>query len=190
MCPGSQERKPHPGTHQTQHRQPAKREDHPAEFSTGTGPPRAPSAALGPLFKKDVKVLERVLRRAPKQGKGLAGMCSGGQLKALGLSGPERMRLRGDLTAPYSFLRRGSGEGGAELFVLSQCQDTWGMAQSCAHQGKFRPDTRKHFFTQRVAKTWNRLPGEAADASPSRACQSRRGTWTVPLKPCFNFGQP
>lgn len=29
-----------------------------------------------------------------------------GALRALGLSGPERRRLRGDLTAPYSFRRR------------------------------------------------------------------------------------
>ncbi|KGL74102.1 hypothetical protein N309_01907, partial [Tinamus guttatus] len=35
-------------------------------------------------------------------------------------------------------------------------------------QGRFRLDTRRNFYMQRVVKNWNRLPREAA-VSPSLA---------------------
>ena len=90
-------------------------------------------------------------------------MSSEERLRPRGLSSLERRRLRGELLVLYSFLRRGSGEGGAELFSLVSSDRMCGNG-SKLHQGRFRLDIRKHFFAERVVKPWKRLPGEVVDA--------------------------
>lgn len=64
---------------------------------------------LASPLKKYVKVHEPIPRRAPKLEKEPHDMPSEELLRTLHLSALERRRLRGDLSAPYSFLRWDSG---------------------------------------------------------------------------------
>jgi len=60
-------------------------------------------------------------------------------------------------------LRRGHGEGSAELFCLGY-SDRTSRSGSKLCQGRFRPDIRNHLFTERVVKHWNRFPRDMVDA--------------------------
>jgi len=95
--------------------------------------------------------------------KGLEGVSCEKQLRTLGLSSLEKKRLRGNLTALDSFLRRGRGEQDADLFFLVSTDRTRGNGSEL-HQERFRLDIRKHFFTETVVKHWNRLPRKVVDA--------------------------
>ena len=81
----------------------------------------------------------------------------------MGSSSLEERRLRGDLVALYSFLRRAIGEGGADLFCLGSSDRTCGNGSKLC-QMRFRLDIRKHFFTEQVVKHLNRIPMEVVDA--------------------------
>jgi len=118
-----------------------------------------------PPFKKGGKVLEHIQREGNPAGRGAGGHVLWGAAEDPGFVSFGEKGAEG-LMALCSFLKRGCGEGGAELFSLGS--RTPGNV-SKLRRGRFRLDLRKHFFTERVVNPGTGFP-ERRSMPQARRC--------------------
>jgi hypothetical protein len=124
--------------------------------------------AWSPYMEKDKKMIEKVQARATKLIPSLQHLSYEDRLSQLHLTTLEKRRQRGDLIQTYRIMNQIDKINPDTMFKNAEYQGTRGHTQKLA---KTRPrlDIRKHFYSQRVVDSWNKMT-ESAVQAPTLLC--------------------
>uniref|UniRef100_A0A8C5QJD5 Uncharacterized protein n=1 Tax=Leptobrachium leishanense TaxID=445787 RepID=A0A8C5QJD5_9ANUR len=116
-----------------------------------------------PYLQKDIDILERVQRRATKMVYGLKEKSYQERLNDLNMYSLEKRRDRGDMIETFKYVKGIHKVEEGSIFKRKQNSKTRGHSLRLEGQ-RFKSNIRKHYFTERVVDTWNRLPVEVVEA--------------------------
>ena len=120
--------------------------------------------AWRPYRKKDIDMLERVLRRATKMKPKPRNICYEMRLKECGLTTLETRRLRGDQIEVFKILNGYENIDRNILFTVKEERRTRRHGVTLAKK-QCRLDIRKFSFSQRTVNEWSRLSADCVGAS-------------------------
>ena len=93
-------------------------------------------------------------------------------VRELGLFSLEKRRLQGNIMVAFQYLKgiyRKFGEG----YFIRECIDRTRQIGFKLEKGTFRLDIRKKFFTVKMVRHWNMLPGEVVNAPSLETFKAR-----------------
>ena len=114
------------------------------------------SPVWNPYLAQNINLLEAVQRRATRRIPSIRHLPYSERLAALGMDSLKLRRLAADLVNAHKVIKHINNSNLEHLFDL-HVSNTRGHAYKVRKQHCSR-DFRKHFFTLRIAETWNKLP--------------------------------
>ena len=147
-------------------------------------------AAWSPWLERDVEILERVQKRLIRALSDVWGQTYEEKLRDAGLTTLQERRHRGDLIEAFKTLKGVYKIDSAKWFnVIDHERARQTRGSVTMEEGEPRPNTdvlyrplakhdvRNHFFTLRVVRSWNALPGYVKDQKTVNGFKSALDKW-------------
>ena len=131
--------------------------------------------AWRPQLKKDIKLLEKVQKRALKMIDEFKGMQYDDILRKVGLSTLETRRLHGNLIEVFKILK-GFEDIDKSIFLKSSKIKLREHSEKLYH-GRSRPDCSGYDLYQRKVGVWNSLDGEVVECKTVNSFKSTVDKW-------------
>ena len=128
-------------------------------------------------MRKDIRLLEKVQKRAVKMISGLNGLTYEEKLKKLDLLSLEDRRLSGDMITTWKILNHHDDANWKQFFQFVDAEPMHATRHSTnpinLKLKSFNLDVRKHSFAVRVPKEWNSLPIHIREARQLNSFKNR-----------------